>query len=701
MHYSMPPSIGGQLDVTYCQKRTYVIMMKFFRKYNKYLLAVFMVLLMIVFVAGDALNRLAAPSGNRTVAESRLGPITYADQAAVSSSTNILDFMGLDWQRPVVFSPKTLELIDWILVTREAAKLGLRPSEEALKVSIGELGGDAQLDSMARRLRVKPSSIAQAIADYLSVQELSRYVGAASAPNEAEIRVVARNTLDKLRLEAAILPAKAFLDEEFTPSEDEIAAHFKQYREKEPGQGMDFGYRIAPTAKVQFIQINRDKVAEQVRVPNLERKAHTYYSKNRKTDLRFRKSPEELEAAAADIKKSADDVVDATADADSDKKSGDDTAGDSGEEQSEEQAEVAVVEPSPYKDWEQAKEIAIEEIRKQTANEKVARLTDWVLDTLTEPWLDIERGDDGYKPTPEAVGKIAYYDEATSAIPTVLAYPGSVVTGTTSFFTQAKAFEVPLIGSAVYRPPSGLPEYLGKLAFRAKAFVPSVSREDGQNPEQYLSEFETCRQPLTGENGNVYIIRVVATRDAHAPDTIDEVRDQVVEDLRLKRAFEEANTRAVALKAARGGFTLEDAYENDEILKALRESGALSAGTYSQPEPFARLREGEAARGRGSDRIFVSPELGFIPVDIVEKCFELGKADDKTVIFELPDRPAVLVIRWIETVPAREDDFAKVRIRLTEEMTAVRIQQAITEWLDPDKIRARSGFALVGQDDGA
>ena len=55
-------------------------MLKFFRRHNKKLLAVFMALLMIVFIGGSALESLLTPQSDWVVAESSLGSIGMADQ---------------------------------------------------------------------------------------------------------------------------------------------------------------------------------------------------------------------------------------------------------------------------------------------------------------------------------------------------------------------------------------------------------------------------------------------------------------------------------------------------------------------------------------------------------------------------------------------------------------------------------------------
>ena len=108
-------------------------MMKFFRKHNKKLLAVFMVLLMVVFVGGSALTYIATPSLDRKVANSKYGPITELDIAIAKQTTTLLTNSGyvFDGKQPMVNlrqgAPVTntpLTLKDWVLLVREAEALG-------------------------------------------------------------------------------------------------------------------------------------------------------------------------------------------------------------------------------------------------------------------------------------------------------------------------------------------------------------------------------------------------------------------------------------------------------------------------------------------------------------------------------------------------------------------------------------------------
>ena len=64
-------------------------------------------------------------------------------------------------------------------------------------------------------------------------------------------------------------------------------------------------------------------------------------------------------------------------------------------------------------------------------------------------------------------------------------------------------------------------------------------------------------------------------------------------------------------------------------------------------------------------------------------------------VLELKDRAAVLLAEWVETKPAPEDDFNTLRKQLVSQLADARWRTAAAAWLDPEKVRARTGFALV------
>ena len=604
-------------------------MMKFFRKHNKKLLAVFMTLLMIVFVAGSALDDLLRAKGDAVVANTNLGTISYSHQEAANGRTSILAAMGLNWQRPFPTFNEPLDTIDWIILAREARQFGVGSNAESVRSALGAQFG---LDEVARQLRVKPDRIVQAMAEYTAIQQATLAVAGSTAPSEAEVLAAARNALEKVRISAVMLPAEAFMEEypEFT--ETEIEAQFTAYREREPGPGLEFGYYVPPALKVQYIKIDREAIGDGIRVANLERKAKGYFDEQREQDPAFRRPPED--PAAEDEEP---------------------LVGPMPEEP---------VDRGPYLDWEEAKEAAIEIVREQEAAEAAARIADWLVQYTAEALLDVRRGKDGYRVAPEDVAKPDYYDDVLHKIPATIGYPEAVHSGETDYFSRDEAGDIPVLGRAAFRPergtgtPAATSAQFPALAFRTKAIIPIIPNEKGTDPSDYLAMFETCRYPLTDADGNVFVFRVVDSRDGHAAESVDEVRDRVLSDLRLLQGYRAATERAESLRSCAGSMSLQEAYESDEeLMDRLGAVVGQAAGGYFDPLPFARVDPSQAGRGRARTTTWVGAGIGSLPEAVVEECFALAEADSRIKVIELEDRATIMVVQWVETLPAQADEF--------------------------------------------
>ena len=278
--------------------------MKFFRKYNKTLLAVFMVLLMVVFVGGSALQSFLTPTSNATIAESRFGPIKQFDQNRAKASTKLLQFMGYDY-RLFAGLGKPLQLVDWVLLTREASDLGATADAAAIESwllqSAGpdQLSGRDQIEILARRLDVKTDHIRAAIGELLSVQMAQLAISSASVPSEAEVRSVALRILDSVTVDTVLLPAAAFVDPDETFTAEQMKAHWTSLRDVEPGAGLNFGYYVPPKLAVQYMKIDPRAIAEDIGIANLESKARRLYDRERAGNPLFRRPREPQDAASA------------------------------------------------------------------------------------------------------------------------------------------------------------------------------------------------------------------------------------------------------------------------------------------------------------------------------------------------------------------------------------------------------------------
>jgi len=641
------------------------MLMKVFRKYNKQLLAFFMALLMIVFIGGSALQGMLTAKPNPQIAKSNFGPIMAVDQQNALAETNLLESIGQRWKQPLLNDSTPLEPVDWILLTREAGKMGIVVDEAAVETAPGFESQMSQIRMVAHQLRVKPDLIIAGLAKLQAIQRTALAVAGSSVPSEAEIITAARDALETVTVRAVLVPAEAFANStaEFTP--EELAAQFSACREREKGQGLDFGYYRQPSIKVQYMQINRDALAASIGVPNLETKAKKYYEERRATDPAYRRSAEELNAPDP----AAQGLI------------------------------VGPPGPKPelWVDWNKGKDIAIAALRKQSADEFVQRIVDWVVPFAAEAWVDAPRRDSGYKTPPQDVTSIDYYDRLVERLPNTLKYPGVVTVHVTNFITQEEASKVPDIGAAVAKGDQSLvARNFGGLAFRNEAIVPKVPEEKSADSADFLSMYQTSPHPLSDyRTGNVYVFRVVEAKPGGPPASVDEVRGTVISDLRLKRGFEAAKKRAESFLSCSGSDTLRAAYEADTDLAAFRESADGSKTGYFEPPPFSRVPRGQEAKGRPQAGVFVGGGLGLLPNDIVDSCFALADALQKTKVMELPARAALLVVQWVETTPAGEGDFNGMRTQLTTQITDSRWREFVNDWLDPKRIRARTGFDLI------
>lgn len=629
-------------------------MMKFFRKYDKQLLAVFMVLLMIVFIGGTALENLMRPKSNRVIGESKFGKVTEADQFAAASTTSILGNLGYRWQQLSGIADRPLTETDWILLNREAEQLDMASTKAAARSSL-MAGLDAeQLDRFSTRLGVRPDHIYAAIAEYRSVQETASAMAAGTAPSAAEVRVAARDALNKVKIEAIVLPASALADAEQTFSDDELTAHFDTYKEAERGTGLNFGYYQQPELKAQYIKIDRDKVAEQIRVPNLARKAKAYYEKNQ-TDPAFDAHQRALDAG-----------VD-PADAD---------------------------EPGTVMPWWEAEEIAREIVKKQEAGELVSAMANWIIANARDRFETITFGEDRYRTAPPDVAQLAYYQGLITNLPKKLNYPDAVSVGQTEFFNAQDADSVPELGEASFGGAGGAGT-LAVLAFRTKAIVPVVPRAQGVSLDDYLSTYQTCLHPLTGTAGHKYIFRVVDAKAGHPAEALADVRQRVIEDLRLLRGYERAEQLAETLQSAPSEGGLKQLHDSDAVLKeAMARPGGNAIG-FVQPQPFARVSNRYfAAMGRPETGISVAG-VGQFSNEDVDGCFALGDSDEKKAIVKLADDAKVVLVGWVETQEATVTEFDGLKTSLVAQMTAFRRRDAVTSWLDPDQIRARTEFNAI------
>ncbi len=635
-------------------------MMKFFRKHNKKLLAVLMALLMIVFLGGTAFESWMRPDPNYVIAKYRFGKISTADRARTQFTTELLSAMFLRWSMPLENMPEPLTVLDWMLLLNESRDFGTVRDATAVRTMVSDEKLRERITKVAYAQHVRPEQLVDAFAQFKSVQDTILAIRSAAIPSEAEIRNIARISLDKARIRAVVLPAAMFVNQAQEFPEKEVADHFEKYRDRERGKGLEFGYRVPQSVRVQYLMIGRDAVAATIGVANLESKAKRFYDENRDKDLAFRRPD------------------------------------DSGTPPHEQPPEYLRAK-SQYLDWDEAKDVAVQKVRTQQADETTARMADWLIQHLQEPWLESPRGEDGYKSVPAGVSDPEAFSRSLERLPATLAYRDAVTIETTEFFSRDKADSVAVISKVSHRPERGSPVALPALAFQTKGIVPKVPDTKGINPLDFLAPFQTCAYSMTDPEGNRYLFRVVESREARPPD-LEDVHPQVVQDLRMLQALKVARNHAENLRACLDAETnLKQAFESDpELMAGMQSPEGKEAGAF-EPQPFERMNVGMAARGKRNPTKFLPGNVGFVPTDVVDQIFQLDDAVEKFAVYDLPERAAILAVEWISLERATEDQFLAIREQIAGDLGRSRADAAALDWVNPEKIRARNQFEMINE----
>jgi hypothetical protein len=658
-------------------------MMKFFRKYNKHLLAVFMALLLIIWLGGSALDEIMT-SRNRegVVGTSITGPITEADRSQAERETSLLTAMtqvarekgvglNLMWQT-WQWSNKAdeqLGTIEWILLKREAQHFGIDVSPDEAKSRLVSAGlQESDIHYVAQRMDRRPDGFYVAAANFFSVQDMLGVYLSAAQPPESQVRQMARDIFEQASIEAITFPAASFADPDQTFTNDELTRHFEQHKSARRGGGLNFGYYIEPKVKVQYIRIDPATIKQHLRGADQTymREAFAYWQANRETAEEFRWTLAEVEELKQQSDASTNGIT----------TNGVTTNG--------------VTFPTPgdfYADFAQAKEKAIAAVKQSTAQAEADRIVTRLLQALREPWFAVTVDDQtGRRPAPASVKSLDYYDDIVAALPANLRYDAGIEVQTLDMLTMQQLAEIEGFGQASLSTDNQQLLQAAQLAFDVEGLA-EPPEEFRRETSLHLALWETITKPLSGPRDAFYLFRVVDNHPGHAPEGLTEVADQVADDLRLLAGMEAARQAAEAFVADIGTQGLLDGWLADEDLKA---KVTPDRGGYVQPAPFAR---DSSFFGQGP--LMVTP-FGKVTPEFIDKSFELAAAGPEAgpAVVDLPDEARVAVIQGMQLRPLYKEDFRMRREFLVQRFVQDQLEDVIGQWLNARKVRERNGFEI-------
>ena len=296
-------------------------MLKFFRKYNKYILVVGVALLMVAFLIQPTLSMFGPNPAGEVLGTIDGEEVTRGEQRQAGNDLAVLREVA-----PVLFlltgnGPAEIPSpLQWLLMLRDAQGMGLSASDTQVRQLLGMLElDDPALAKLAHRLNISIDAVRQAIQHWLVIQSykelvnglehlsveqrLKHYAAAAQfsqfgyyqgAAVEIESAFKGTPRLSEpllkrflydhqamVRITAVSVPKDPYRSRIDEPTENDLTDLFERYKEVLPGKGKPYrlGYRIPNRVKIEYLAVPIDTLQEQFRVEEAD--ALSYYDNHK------------------------------------------------------------------------------------------------------------------------------------------------------------------------------------------------------------------------------------------------------------------------------------------------------------------------------------------------------------------------------------------------------------------------------------
>ena len=288
-------------------------MLKFFRQYNKIILAVGIPILMVMFLIQPTLQMFMPDPAEEVVGTVDGVELTVADIRRADGQLSVISTV-----HPLLKPFGVRDPLQWELIQRDARAMGLSASDAEVRdmlAILGEEAGDA--GSLARRMGVPVGSLVEALRSRLIYQrywslvqghthlsvarQLEHVIGAeqlrmagnsissvfsvAAALGAPRISEPLRDRFlsdlrTAVRITAVVIEPDRYEHRIDTPTHEKLETLYEQYKEFLPGQGRPYGlgYRFPDRAKIEFLEIPIARVATKVAEDRLdEAELMSYY----------------------------------------------------------------------------------------------------------------------------------------------------------------------------------------------------------------------------------------------------------------------------------------------------------------------------------------------------------------------------------------------------------------------------------------
>jgi len=589
----------------------------------------------------------------------------------------------------------------WVALLEEAHRLGFDTAEDAVHDRLQRLRdiglSDAVLARTVSDLARNSHSLLilgmrhdMTLAAYL--QYLYSSFGVAVAP---EIRQAFAEQDERIQVRLAVFKAEDLLPDVGEPLENALLEQYGRYKSVLPDQGPGgYGYRIPPKAAIEYLEADpaafEDEAAEAVSANDVRQ----YYETHKATEFVVEPPPpppppaDDQGGTEPEKPAAAPDTPDPGAAASPAK----DDAGaapagpeaDTGETGATDDAPVAPAAEAPEASAPgPAAQPAAEPAAAEPAVEPVP-----VEPGVAEPAAEAVPPEPEYRPFDEVRDDIRKQLVRQAAEQLAHEHLAACVADIT---TKRKGIDLQIWADGKRVRYVKVPGLHTRKELAAMDGIGGATRGQVTLPETALQVVELVgpekariaqgeiSEVYTGPEGKSYAFRVAQVAESREPTSLDEVRKQVVEDVREKEAFQLARERAKALLEAAAKDGLEKAAEARHV-------------TTVESDWFPRQRYIPYG-GRWLPFPPSLPEVGSSPLVIAE-CFKMLEEGRQRTLVTLADERMVAVAQLMDRKAPREAAYEQWQPMVAGRVAGRLAGEGLQDVLDPDAVIRRMKVIL-------
>jgi hypothetical protein len=655
---------------------------KFFRRYSRTLLMVFMSLLLVVFLVGPVLQNMTRKPRDQkmVIGHSMYGDVYNSDLAAASADQE--DLAQLGFSRVGIVKPLELRLL-----MQEAQRMGVHVGREEAGAMLAQMGPADQVQQrialVQRRTHRSLDGLYKLVGQWLAVVEVLNMQAEALDESAPRTEMAYRDARQKADIQLSVIDSRAFVSRVPDPTEQELQAFFEANKDRFPAHTddkLEFGYRLPDRVRIEYVTIDPK---------SLEPKIH---ARERELERFFQEHAHNYTKTVA----------------------------------AESPSTTRPTQTTVPMTFEEARDKVRQDYIAARAVEEAQRLMNQIHDSVYRPWQAQRPDEQGFRPAPkEALVSFADLHDQFADRAQIIYKQTSLMSleELQNYFDDRPDF----LKQAGDQFPSPEPMYIegtnklpaSELAFRVKGLYKPEA--DDRLPVLNLLEPSpviNTRQPAPGAQPRrgsrtpevpyqPYMFRVVQAEPSGPPASLDQVREQVRSDYELMKAHAAAGeyARQLAEIARSEGLAAAavQATELKQILSGAEPSPMLDPDAAASESPYVK-EFGPAAPlepvTRMSSRIgqYLS-DSGKLPHEIFQAIADRAPESAPAHVVVVDDVAKLFKWAVVEVdglKPIYRGEFEQQRARLQGRDSELVSREVLFDgWLDPENIHLRNGFTYT------